>query len=218
MCEIDREIIDRYRKLDTGIISDVMGRKRVMRSSIKCHYQNSVKVVGQAFTVDSMVGCNIMSHYALTKIKKGQILVIDAKGFEDVSVWGGIQTYYAKKIGIEAVVIDGSVRDIKEIRELLFPIFYKNVTPAGPHKGWRDKMNVSISVGGVSVNPYDLIIGDDDGVVVVPFDNIKEVLHQAEKKKELEEEWINRIDKGLNIVEAINLTETIKYLGISEGD
>ena len=200
----DVDMIREFEKLPTTIISDSMNKMNSMSYDLKPLISN-IHVAGRAFTVQSMSGGNYGSHMALYQARIGDILVIDARGDKNTSVWGGIQTYVAIKKGIKAVVINGTIRDVQEIRKYRFPMFCLGATPNGPHKGWKDNINVPISCAGVSVNPGDIIVGDDDGVVVVPKQNAKDVLEKAKSKLKLEEEWIKRIDQGIPLYKILNL-------------
>jgi len=208
-----KEIIDEFKKIPTTIASDAMNRTNAMKASIKPLIED-VHVVGSAITVKCMVGNNIMTHQAIYIAEPGDIIVIDARGHVDTSVWGGIQTLACKSRGISGVVIDGSVRDIQDIKGLRFPVFCSGVVPAGPHKGWGDSVNIPIQCGGVPVNPGDIVIGDDDGVVVVPRNEVEKVLKQAKERIKTEEKWIRGIKQGKTTLELIGLGKKIKNLGI----
>jgi len=146
------------------------------------------------------------------------VLVIDARGYLDTSIWGGIQTQVAKKLGIAGVVVDGSVRDVRIIRKLRYPIFCSGVVPAGPHKGLGDSVNVPVQCGGVPVNPGDIVIGDDDGVVVVPREKAEEVLKKAKERLKIEKEWLEKIDRGETTLRAIGLDKKLEEMGVTRYD
>ena len=155
-----------------------------------------------------------MTHQAIYLAEPGDVIVVDARGHLDTSVWGGIQTLACEKCGVAGVVIDGSVRDLQEIRESRFPVFCKGVVPAGPHKGWGDSINIPIQCGGVPVNPGDIVVGDDDGVVVIPKNEAEEVLSLAKERIETEKKWIRGIKGGKTTLEVIELDKKIKELGV----
>lgn len=198
------DIIKELDQVPTTIISDVMNKMNSMSYEMK-PLITDVHVVGRAFTVQSMSGGNHGSHIGLYEAKKGEILVIDARGDKNTAVWGGIQTYIAKKRGIKAVVINGTIRDVKEVREQNYPVFCLGVTPNGPHKGWKDNLNVSISCAGVSVSPGDIIVGDDDGVVVIPSAQAEEIVKKAHQRIKDEEEWITKIEQGIPLYKILNI-------------
>lgn len=210
---VKKEIIEDFKEIPTTIASDAMNRTNAMRASIKPLIEN-VHIVGSAITVKCMVGNNIMAHQAIYLAELGDVIVIDARGHVDTSVWGGIQTLACKSRGISGVVIDGAVRDIQDIRKQQYPVFCTGVVPAGPHKGWGDSINIPIQCGGVPVNPGDLIIGDDDGVVVIPRKEAEDVLKRAKEKIKTEEKWIRGIKGGKTTLEVIELDKKIKELGV----
>ena len=117
-------------------------------------------------------------------------MVVDAGGFEDTAVWGGIMTRAAIKRGIGGLVVDGAVRDVAEIRELGFSCFSRAIVPAGPHKGFGGVIDGLIACAGCPVSPGDIVIGDDDGVCVVPLQRAAEI-HAASLNKVAQEEETN---------------------------
>ena len=121
---------------------------------------------------------------------------------------------------MSAVVIDGTVRDCKEIKELGLPVFCKGVTPAGPYKDLGGNINTVIHCGGVVVNPGDIIVADDDGVVVVPLADGEDVLKQARSRAKLEEKWMTGLRQGRTTLEVVNLEGRAEKMGVQivDGD
>lgn len=208
-----RALVQEFRKIPTGIASDAMNRMNCMEAAIKSVTENS-RIAGPAVTVKSMVGDNTMSHHAIYEAEPGDVLVIDARGHLNTSVWGFVQTMACRLRKIQAVVIDGAIRDLKEIRESGFPVFCKGVSPAGPHKGWGGSVNEPIQCGGVPVEPGDIVIGDDDGVVVVPRRIAQEVLERSNERLETEREWMQKLNAGVSTIEILGLDKTTRELDI----
>lgn len=208
-----KEVIDEFKVLPTTIISDAMNRMNSMSAEIKSIIEN-VNIAGSAVTVQCIAGDNLMIHKAIYVAEAGDVIVVDARGHKETSVWGNIMTKACKIRGIEAVVIDGSIRDIRENREEKYPIFCKGVVPAGSQKNWGGNINVPIQCSGACVIPGDIIVGDDDGVVIVPREIAKEVLKKAKEKIKMEEKWINEIRKGKTTLEVINLAKKFDELGV----
>jgi regulator of RNase E activity RraA len=209
----EKIVIEDFGKISTTIISDAMNRTNVMKASIKPLIEN-VRIAGNAITVKCIVGDNIMTHMAIYLAMAGDIIVIDGKGYADKSIWGGIQTEVSKDRGIEGIVIDGSIRDIQDVKKLQYPVFCSGVTSAGPHKGWGDSINVPIQCGGVPVHPGDIIVGDDDGVVVVPLKDANEVLEKAKEIMKLEEGWMKKIEDGKTTLEATGLDKKFNEMNV----
>ncbi len=187
-----------WRKIPTAVASDCMNRTQSMVSAIK-PVKSGLKLCGHVKTVTTMVGdCGIVC-VAAAEAEPGQIIVVDAGGFEDVAIWGAIMTKAALVRGLGGAVIDGAVRDIAEIRKEGFPLYKRSVVPRGPHEGFGGIIDTTISAGGVSIKPGDIILGDDDGVVVVPLETAPEILSAAQDHLRKEQEWIRRIEQGENI-------------------
>ena len=115
-------------------------------------------------------------------INKGEILVVEGGGFTDRAVWGELMSLSSIHIGLGGVVIDGAVRDLGDLKKMNLPIFASGRTAAGPTKGGGGKLDIPISCGNVSLKPGDIIIGDDDGVAVIPFEIQNQILLSSEEK------------------------------------
>jgi regulator of RNase E activity RraA len=199
-----------YKGVPTSIISDELGRFQVMDPEIKPISEVKERIVGYAFTVNAMAGCNWGTHIALYKANRNNVIVVDGKGYRKNSIWGGLQSYVAVRRGIRATIIDGTVRDKNDHIDLGYCICSRGVTPAGPHKGWKDELQVPISCGGVVVNPGDLIIIDEDGIVVVPKAKIVEIFERTQARINQEKEWKKRIDKGEKFYQILGLDKKFK--------
>lgn len=212
--KIDRpspEWLDKFEQIPSSIISDCLNRYYAIGGEIRPIYRN-IRLVGYALTIQSMSGNNIMSHFALTFAQPGDVLVVDARGCLGNSVWGEVQTEYAQMAGVRGLVVDGAIRDIEAMREKRFPVYCKGVTPAGPHKGWADNVNVPIQCGGVPVNPGDLILGDDDGVAVLPKLLIPVVYEEALNRMKMEEKWLQKIRSGQSSLDAVGLRSILENM------
>ncbi|MHA1164423.1 MAG: RraA family protein [Alphaproteobacteria bacterium] len=183
---LDQAALAKWRNLPPAVVSDCMNRTQVMAGAIKPVAQG-MKLLGQARTVTCMVGDNSALHVALGMVEPGQILVADAGGYEDTAVWGGIMTRVAILRELGGLVVDGAVRDVAEIREFGFSTFARAIVPAGPHKGFGGIIDGPIACAGCPVSPGDIIIGDDDGVCVVPLARADEILKASLEKIAAEE-------------------------------
>lgn len=208
-----KELVGKLRKIPSSIISDCLNRYYAMNGEIRPIFKG-IRLCGPAVTIQSMAGNNIMSHLALTFAERGDVLVIDARGYLGNAVWGGVQTAYASKRGIAGLVVDGAIRDVEDMRRIRFPVFCKGITPAGPHKGWADSINVPIQCGGIPVYPGDIIVGDDDGVAVVPIEHVREVYAEALKRMKQEKLWLKEIDNGKSSLDAVGLKRKLENMDI----
>lgn len=200
------DVMDEWRKIPAAIVSDMMNRSQVMGGRIK-PVGHGMKVAGHARTVTCMTGDNSAPHWLISNCRPGEVIVIDARGAENVAVWGGIMTEAAIQRGVAGVVIDGGIRDTEELRERNFPSWSSAIVPAGPHKNFGGVIDGQISVGDCPVNPGDLIIGDDDGVAVVPLAWQEKMLKASHEKLAQEEATMEGLRNG---------ESTIVRLGISE--
>ena len=141
---------------------------------------------GPALTVRTRPGDNLMIHKALQMAAPGDIIVVDAGGDLTNAVIGDLVVGVAIQRGLGGFVINGAIRDAKAVREGDFPIFAAGVTHRGSYKDGPGEINVPIAIDGMVIEPGDLIIGDDDGVLCVPFDHVQSVLASARKKGDAE--------------------------------
>ncbi|MBT2689796.1 RraA family protein [Bacillus sp. ISL-47] len=193
---LDQSIIDGYKYISTPVIGDVMGRMRVMNYAIKPVNISGVHMAGRALTVRTHPSDNLLVHKAMDLAQPGDIIVVDASGDTEHAIIGEIMSYYAKTKGVGGFVIDGAIRDRMQIAKLGLPVFAKGSTPRGPYKEGPGEINTVISCGNVPVSPGDVIIGDDDGVVVVPKGEAHVILEKATELSEKEEEILRAIGQG----------------------
>jgi len=199
-----QELIQRVGTVPTGILSDCMNRMQSMDAGIR-PILSGMRLCGPAFTIQSVESNNWGAHQALSMAKAGDVLVLAARGGMHSAVWGHVMTVAAKKRGLAGVVVDGCIRDSAENRSASFPIFARGTCPGGPHKGWPCNLNVPVSCGGVAVCPGDIVVGDDDGVVVVPAVRAAEVLEESASRMNLEKDWYRRLEAGESTVSLLGL-------------
>jgi 4-hydroxy-4-methyl-2-oxoglutarate aldolase len=194
----------KWKGIAPAIASDCMNRCYVMAARIS-PLSPGMKVCGQARTVTGMVGDNGAAHAAISLLEPGEILVIDGRGHTETAVWGGIMTRAAIARGIGGLVLDGAVRDAAEIRALGFATFAAGICPAGPGKGFGGIIDGPISCAGCPVKPGDIVIGDDDGVAVIPLERQAEILQASLKKIEQEKQTNADTQSGILPVTRFNL-------------
>lgn len=168
---------------------------------IKAGYQ----MLGQALTVRAVAGDITPLLHALSVARAGDVLMVDAGGYADNAVLGGNMTNEAVRQGMAGLVIDGAIRDVAEIRDMGIPCFTRAVTPAGPNFSQIGDVGGPISCGGVQVKTGDLVIGDDDGITVVPKARMAEVLATCQETLKAEDEWDRRINAGDRFADILDL-------------
>ena len=168
-------------------------RESFMDAGMKELWPEIPRVSGPAFTVEMVAGENLALHRAIYEAPVGSIIVAQSNTV-DYSVIGGNVTAIAQKRGIAGFVIDGTVRDIGEIKELKMPMFGRGVLPMPGGKKNAVPVNVPIVAGGISVNPGDIIVADEEGIAVIPKDKAEEIYEQTKANVEKEkamtfEQW-----------------------------
>ena len=172
------ELMARFRGVGTGPVCDALGRFAAMDYPIK-PLDPAMQLVGSALTVWTRPCDNIAVYRALEMAQPHDALVIATNGYTTNSVWGELTTLVAHARDLAGVVTDGVVRDSREIIGIGLPIFARGLTPNSPFKNGPAQINVPITCGGIAVKPGDIIVGDADGVVVVPLEKAEPVLEQV---------------------------------------
>lgn len=193
-----------WERVATANLSDVIGRTGAMDGGIRrlC----GTRMAGPAHTVATGTGDSSSIHRALISASPGSVLVVDAQGGLGRAVWGNVLTLAAMQRGVVGAVIDGVVRDIDEIAALDFTLYARGTCPAGPHKGFRGRHGVPVQCGGIVVNQGDVVVGDADGITVVPMSLSEGVLADVLSVVATEQEWMNRIRAGEATADFLGLT------------
>ncbi len=189
------------------VVADAQERAGVMHSDIRPLTQ-SVRFAGPALTVRLEPGNQVDSLDAISVAESGDVIVVDAAGETETSVWGGLMAGLSQMKGVVGAVVDGAIRDTDEIRDLGFHIFSKAIVPRSTHTPFSGRMeplevNVPIQCGGVIVNPGDIVIGDEVGVTVVALSAAEGILRAAQEQAEKEEETRKRIKEGKSVEELL---------------
>ena len=182
--EIERvapAVVDQAAQFPSSILADVAGRRGALSGRI-APLAPTMSFAGPAITVEVRPGDNLMIHAAMAIAKPGDVIVVDGKGDLSSALMGEIMCQQCAAIGVAAVVIDGAVRDSVAIRELGFPMYAAGLNPNGPTKFVPGRLNHPISIGGVTVKPGDLVVGDADGVTVIEREKAAAMLPLAAEK------------------------------------
>ena len=190
-----KELMDQTGCL-TGNVGDCLGRCAAMNSRIHA-LSPGLKLVGPAMTVRVPPTDNLMIHKALTLVKPGDVMVIDGGGDHSCALLGMLMVSTARKMGVAGMVVDGDIRDAAEIRQAGFPIFVAVISPNGPFKEGPGEINYPITCGGQAVDPGDIIVADDDGVVVVKKEYAAGCVGKVRDVIEKEENRMAEIEAGM---------------------
>lgn len=212
--DIDRpnvELLQQLAKYSTCNISDGMNKLYSMDCGIRqifpCH-----QFVGPAITVKVRSGDNFMLHKAIGLVKPGDVLVVDTQQCNSYAVCGDLMVSCMAKLGVAGLVVDGTVRDIETLRQIGMPIFARGTVCGAGDKDGPGEINFPVSCGGVVVNPGDIVMGDENGVVVIPQNDITDVITGADKKLAVEAKRRDEIANGQYVKGGLD--EVMKKKGV----
>ena len=208
---VSTALVAEARRFQASILADVGGRRGTLGGRIQ-PLAKTMKLAGPAFTVEVRPGDNLMIHAALVLAQPGDVIVVDGKGDLSCALTGALMAAHARKAGIAGFVIDGAVRDTEDCAKGDFPIFATGCNPNGPLKNSGGRINWPVSLAGTTVNPGDLIVGDADGVVVVPRETAAEIVRGAQAKVDSETKRMEAIGRG-ELAQAW-VGETLKAVGV----
>ncbi|WP_026554497.1 RraA family protein [Arthrobacter sp. 35W] len=178
-------LLEAFRAYSVANLGDAVGRLGIPDGGIVPIWAGA-SAVGSALPVLTVAGDNKSVIDALDHIQPGDMLVINAFGYNGRAIMGDNLAQRFEFHGAVGAVVDGYVRDRSIIEELKFPVFARGLTPAGPFKNGPGTIGEAVAIGGVVVNPGDIVAADDDGIIFIPIDRAAEVLAEVTKIVELE--------------------------------
>ncbi|HSD50224.1 MAG TPA: RraA family protein [Candidatus Methylomirabilis sp.] len=190
-----KALVHQFAKYPTGNIVDAMGRFGAMHHSVK-PVGPGMKLAGSALTVRIRVCDNLVIYKALELAQPGDVLVIATSSFDGAATWGDLTSMIGKARGMAGMVTDGMVRDVDGICQVGLPVFARGSTPNSPFKDGQGEVNFPVTCGGVPIRPGDIVVGDADGVVVIPREDWEDVLNTAAKIVEKENQTVASIQSG----------------------
>lgn len=200
-----RELLGSYSP--SCIVSDMMERARTLRSDIRP--VSPGRFAGPALTVRLFPGDLVDCLDALRMAEAGDVIVVDAAGETETSIWGGLMTGLCVQMGVVGAVVDGAIRDIDEIRDLGFPIYSRAVVPRSTHSPYSKRfepieVNVAITCGGTVIDPGDIVLADEIGIVAVPKAEAASILEAAQEEARQEEAMRRQIREGRTLEELLS--------------
>ncbi|WP_342595943.1 RraA family protein [Salinicola lusitanus] len=194
---VDQRLVKAFAALPVAVVSDSMSRVFAGGSNLRPMHRDG-NLAGVALTVRTRPGDNLMLHKAIDMAEPGDVIVCDAGGDTTNALMGELMLAYAVKKGVAGFVLNGALRDLDGFRETNLPTFAAGVTHRGPYKNGPGEINTPINLGGMVIEPGDLIIGDSDGMLAVPYDDAETVLEAAQAKQAAEEKQMAAIHAGEN--------------------
>jgi len=207
---LDDALVQQFRGLASSNVADAMGRFRFMDPGMQA--RSGLPLFGLAVTVNARPGDNLMVHKALQIAQPGDIVVVCTNGNTTSAVFGELMCRTAVAVRVGGLVVDGAIRDVDGIRALGFPAYSRSVTPGGCDKDGPGEINVAISCGSTVVHPGDIVVGDLDGVAVVPREDAAEVLDLVRDLMAKERQRIADIESGAHV--KADIDETLRKKGV----
>lgn len=195
-------------RLGAGPVSDALGKTGAMDHEIRPRSANP-RMAGPAFTVRVHTADILMVSKALSECPKGSVLVIDGHGERNTALWGGLTTAAADRKGLAGIVVDGAIRDIAEIRLSRLPVFARAVVASAGGAEYAGELEVPVQCGGIVVNPGDWLVGDDDGVVVIPIKRLEEAIRIGNSIIEAEKRIAAAIAAGEDLGNFLRVDEVL---------
>ena len=189
------DIAKEFLTLPVANVSDSMWRLTAGGSRLRPMHKSG-QMAGPALTVKSRPGDNLMLHKAIDMAEPGDIIVCDAGGDLTNSLMGELMLAHAIKRGVGGFVLDGAVRDVEAFLEVNLPVFAAGVSHRGPYKDGPGEINVSVAIDGMVIEPGDLVIGDWDGVLSIPLDDVDSILKKTNEKQAAEAVDMAKIEAG----------------------
>ncbi len=192
--QADAKVIEALLAIPVALLSDQFRRNRGSQGLNAYHKPGPM--VGTAVTVKTRGGDNLAILRAYDFCRPGDVMVVDAGGDLANALVGGIMTFAAASLGLAGMVLDGAIRDVAEVRERTFPVYARGVTHRGPYKDGPGAINIPVTVGGMTVSPGDIIVGDEDGLLAFQPHEAAEAIEKALKQQAAEEATMQAIREG----------------------
>jgi 4-hydroxy-4-methyl-2-oxoglutarate aldolase len=202
-------LVKEIRTIRTSLLSDALGKGGAMDHDMRCFSANC-RMAGPAVTVRVHTADILMVGITLSHCPKGSVLVIDGQGELNTALWGEVTTLAARLKGLQGVVIDGAIRDLYKIRGDKLPVFARGVVPNAGGVQYAGEFQVPVQCGGAIVHPGDWVVGDEDGVVVIPRDRLKSVIEAAQRLAVVEKKIEDEVAKGKDLATLLRYHELLE--------
>jgi 4-hydroxy-4-methyl-2-oxoglutarate aldolase len=206
---VSARLLKEIRNTRTSLLSDALGKGGAMDHDMRCVSANC-RMAGPAVTVRVHTADILMVGIALSRCPKDSVLVIDGQGELNTALWGEVTTLAARLKGLAGVVIDGAIRDLYKIARDKLPVFARGVVPNAGGVQYAGEFQVPIQCGGAIVHPGDWVVGDEDGVVVVPQERLESVIEAAKRLAVVEKNIEEAVAKGKDLATLLRYHELLE--------
>lgn len=209
----DPGVVKKLAEQGASTVHEADGRRGAFRPELH-PLQQGARIAGSAVTVSCHPGDNLMIHAAVETVRPGDVVVITTTSPSTDGMLGDLLATSLRAHGAIGVVMDAGVRDAAELREMGFPVWTRAISPQGTVKASPGSVNVPVTVCGQVINPGDVIVADDDGIVVVPRERAGDVLKKAEERTANEASKRERLAAGELGVDMYKLRPLLEELGV----
>jgi len=200
----EKALIAALEQVSSATLHETMGKRYTMQPIVQPLWR-PLTICGPAFTVQARPADNLATHWGVAAAPAGSVLVVSHETDNTCGGWGEILSVAAVARGLKGLITDGAVRDTVACRQLGFPIFSQGVSIKGTSKSYPGAVNVPVVCAGVTVNPGDYIVADDDGIVVIPRAQAEDIVIHGRQRDEREAEIMAQLRAGALTVDLLDL-------------